>query len=151
MKRILLVCVALLGSFMLTGMCQAATYTINVLPNGMFVKDGETVQLAIIVEVGDTVTWKNTTTDSHTATSDLNVDDQGTPLFNTQDIANTGTDIVFTQDIYEKACDGYKVPRGNAVHVDYFCFHHADMGGKLVVVPRGERAKLMKMRMNAEQ
>jgi plastocyanin len=122
----------------------AAEKTINITGNGpdaQFVEDGKTKQLNVVVNVGDTVRWKNNSDRTHTATSDVNVT-VGNPLFDTKNIAAGDSVIVtFDQALYDAAVKATGSKSGDTLHLGYFCAKHpALMGGMLVLQPQNLKA-----------
>jgi plastocyanin len=119
---------------------SAAEKTINITgngPNAQFIEDGKDKQLNVVVNVGDTVRWKNGGDRTHTATSDVSVS-SGNPLFDTMNIAaGNSVTVTFDQALYDAAVKATGSKSGDTLHLGYFCAKHpALMGGMLVLQPQ---------------
>ncbi len=112
---------------------------INITAGGAkakYVKEGEKEQKPVVVTVGQTVVWKNTDDDTHTATHKPK--EGGKALFDTGEIdGGKSKEVVFDQKLFEAA--GGKA--GGQVELDYRCTLHPRMRASIVLksAPGGKR------------
>lgn len=124
---------------------DAKEIVIEIIPDdakvGLYVEPGQKQQKPIEVKVGQSVVWKNTTDEFHTATSKLKVKDAAgkeAPLFNEKIKSGASSKRPFTKEDYDKAkAAGAKVGAAGELTLEYFCAPHKGdgMGSAIILKP----------------